>query len=235
MLPFVRGVIFVDWHGVLSRDPFWTSILTSPRHPVQSALKAKLGEIFSRDEPTAHDWMRGFHSSADIISTMAIDLPGRYGPRYLQERLYLDCRRMNVNVELFEILRYYRPEALVVLATDNMDCFVHAFGQARSHRSRSSPPPDSFAAWATYCDDLVCSSDVGTLKNEDPETFFGPWLADHGLTFADALLIDDRADNCDAFARHGGSALQWKMGADPVSRVQQLLGGWLTDRVRLQG
>ncbi|KAB8189234.1 hypothetical protein FH608_041140 [Nonomuraea phyllanthi] len=31
-------VVFVDWHGVLSRDPFWASIRDEPRHPLHSQL-----------------------------------------------------------------------------------------------------------------------------------------------------------------------------------------------------
>ena len=61
----------------------------------------------------------------------------RGSPRdeFLARRLDLDCRRMRVNVELFEALRLLRTEAAVVIATDNMDCFVRAFsGRARKHR-----------------------------------------------------------------------------------------------------
>jgi len=31
-------VIFVDWHGVLSRDPFWISILRNAWHPLHQQL-----------------------------------------------------------------------------------------------------------------------------------------------------------------------------------------------------
>lgn len=41
---------------------------------------------------------------------------------------------MRVNVELFETLRNLKAKMLVVLATDNMDCFTRTFDQALSHR-----------------------------------------------------------------------------------------------------
>jgi hypothetical protein len=73
------------------------------------------------------------------------------------------------------------------------------------------------ADWAVICDDIICSSQAGTLKSEDPQAFFGPWLAVHGVGFTDAVLIDDRADNCAAFTSQGGTAsgcapVRWRPG-----------------------
>jgi hypothetical protein len=172
-VPLWRRVIFVDWHGVLSRDPFWMSILGS-NHPLKSRLEANLTQIFSRDVPTAHEWMRGQLSSAEVISAMDIELGRHYRDDFLHRRLDVDCRRMRVNVELFEILRVLRARALVVIATDNMDCFARAFDYVRSRARRSTETARTLTDWAIFCDDIVCSSDVGRLKSEDPEGFFGP-------------------------------------------------------------
>jgi len=83
------------------------------------------------------------------------------------------------------------------------------------------------AGWAVVCDDIICSSEVGALKAEDPVGFFGPWLSEYDLSFSNALLIDDRADNCDAFRGQGGSAVQWKMRENDISEVRQSVGRWL--------
>lgn len=225
-VPLWRRVIFVDWHGVLSSDPFWVSILGS-NHPLKTRLAAKLSQVFSRDVPTAHEWMRGQLSSAEIISAMDIELGQRYGEDFLHRRLDVDCRRMRVNVELFEILRVFRARALIVIATDNMDCFARAFDYVRNQARRSPGVAQTLADWAIFCDDIVCSSDVGRLKSEDPEGFFGPWLSIHGLSFADALLIDDRADNCEVFTRRGGYAVQWKMGTNRIAEVSEAVERWM--------
>ena len=37
---------------------------------------------------------------------------------------------------MFEVLRVLRAEAMVVVATDNMDCFARAFEYARHRRRR---------------------------------------------------------------------------------------------------
>ncbi len=225
-VPLWRKVIFVDWHGVLSRDPFWRSILDG-NHPLKSRLEAKLTQVFSRDVPTVHEWMRGQLSSAEIISAMNIDLDGHYRDDFLHRRLDVDCRRMRVNVELFEILRVLRARFLIVIATDNMDCFARAFDYVRNRSRRSPEATRTLTGWAIFCDDIVCSSDVGRLKSEDPDGFFGPWLSAHGLSFADALLIDDRADNCEVFAKQGGYAVQWRMGANQISEVTTAVERWM--------
>ena len=235
MLPlWGRTVIFVDWHGVLSHDLFWTSILADPRHPLHSPLEEKLAEVFARDKPTAHEWMKGQHSSTDIISGMRLDLPKRYGDGYLERKLNADFLDMRINTDLVAILGQYRPDALIVVATDNMDCFAEAF--ARSQRRRRYPSKSGISQFATCvasCDDIICSSQVGTLKSEDPAAFFGPWLERRGLRFADAVLIDDRTDNCAAFTEQGGTALHWKLGTNPVSNLDTLLRDWF-DRIRTQ-
>jgi FMN phosphatase YigB (HAD superfamily) len=134
---------------------------------------------------------------------------------------------MKVNVELFGVLRVIRAEAMVVIATDNMDCFARAFEHARRRRHRLKQERETLADWAVICDDIICSSEAGALKSEDPGIFFGPWLDAHGVDFADAMLIDDRADNCAAFTSQGGTAIQWKMGTDDVSQVTDRLKRWL--------
>jgi FMN phosphatase YigB (HAD superfamily) len=219
-------VVFVDWYGVLSLDPFWTSILESSSHPVHAELAAKVRTVFA-DESTVNDWMRGVLSAHDVITRMGIGLDRRFRHDFLARRLDLDCARMRVNVELLQVLRNLRPAVLVVLATDNMDCFARTFGQSHARRRRSPAASDRLADWARICDDIVCSSEVGTLKAEDPARFFGPFFAEYGLSFSDALLIDDRVENCAAFRREGGSAVQWKMSSNDPGEVVAAVTSWV--------
>ncbi len=231
LLPILENVIFVDWHGVLSCDPFWASILEKRKHPLRSRLEAKLKEIFSQNS-LSDEWMKGVRSSGEIIASMELDLDCRFGADFLNRRLDEDCRRMRVNVELFKVLQGLLPRSFVVVATDNVDCFVRSFERVRSHARRHPALSETLASWAMYCDDIVCSSDVGKLKSEDPAGFFGAWLSRHKLGFPDALLIDDRADNCAAFERHGGKAVQWKMGAGELSEVVEAVERWMQSRIR---
>ncbi|MDX3104967.1 hypothetical protein [Nonomuraea angiospora] len=47
------------------------------------------------------------------------------------------------------------------------------------------------------------------------------------MTFHDALLIDDSANNCAAFRQRGGNALRWRMGADDIAEAATTLSRWL--------
>jgi hypothetical protein len=221
-------IIFVDWHGVISGDPFWTSILQSQTHPLRPQLENKLSELFSQNTRTL-DWMKGAVTSEEIVSQLNIDMDRRFNDDFLIRRLDADCRRMRANVDLLNVLQKLAPIVPVVLATDNMDCFARAIEQARSGKRPSSTKPDGliFVEWAKFCDEVLCSSELGALKSEDPVRFFGPLLLDYGLQFSDALLIDDRADNCEAFRQQGGAAVQWKMGANDVEEVSSSVYRWL--------
>ena len=228
-VPLSGRVVFSDWHGVLSRDPFWTSIRNSATHPLHEQLEAGMAGVFDPTRNTANEWMKGLLSSDQVIAEMDIQLRGRFRDNFLARRLDLDCGRMKVNVGLFEVLRMIRAEAMVVIATDNMDCFERAFTRARSRRRRPGRERETLADWAVICDDIICSSQAGALKSEDPQTFFGPWLATHGVGFTDAVLIDDRADNCAAFTSQDGTAIQWKMGTSDISEVSTRLRQWLDE------
>jgi hypothetical protein len=225
-VPLSGRVIFSDWHGVLSRDPFWVSIRSSATHPLRTQLEAGMAGVFASDRDIANEWMKGLLSSDQVIAEMGIQLDRRFRDDFLARRLDVDCARMKVNAELFEVLRAMRAEAMVVVATDNMDCFARAFEQSRRRRRRARER-ETLADWAVICDDIICSSQTRALKSEDTQAFFGPWLAMHGLGFADAVLIDDRADSCTAFTGEGGAAIQWKMGTNDVSDAAGQLKRWL--------
>ena len=46
------------------------------------------------------------------------------------------------------------------------------------------------------------------------------------LDFSEAALIDDRADNCAAFANQGGTPIQYKMSTNDVTDVIESLNEW---------
>lgn len=97
--PLWPRVIFVDWHGVLSRDPFWTSIRESATHPLRQQLEAGLSGVFAKESSIAHEWMKGLLSTDEIIAAMGIHLDRRFRDDFLARRLDVDCGRMKVDVD----------------------------------------------------------------------------------------------------------------------------------------
>jgi len=88
---------------VLSRDPFWISIRHSATHPLHAKLEAGMAGIFASERGLANEWMKGLLSSGQVIAEMGIQLDWRFRDDFLARRLDLDCARMRVNAELFEL------------------------------------------------------------------------------------------------------------------------------------
>lgn len=221
MLPLYDRVIFVDWHNVLSTETFWSSILGRPRHPMRRSLEAALTRVFRHPGDVADEWMRGYRSSDDVIATLSLTLGRRYNDDYLERRLRQDCRRLEPRGAAATTLRRFAESAFVVLATDNMDCFSRAVQPPLSVSGRR------LALEGSFWDDVLCSSDLGVLKAEDPIRFFGGWLRVHGLGFENALLIDDRSDNCAVFERSGGSTVCWHLERDSAATLEAQIRHWL--------
>ena len=74
-MPLSARVIFCGWHGVLSREPFWTSIRDSATHPLHEQLKERMAWAFTSN--IADDWMKGLLSSDQVIAGLDIHLRGR--------------------------------------------------------------------------------------------------------------------------------------------------------------
>lgn len=197
-------VLFVDWHGVLSDAPLWYSIRSNERHPFKPRLELKTDQLFRQNWPMVAAWMRGDYTSESIVKFLDITPPASARSDYFLRTLHADCRRMPIYEPMIEALQWARMSSYVVIATDNMDCFIDAARGRRDIRR--------------FADDIISSSDVGVLKAEDPHGFFGGWLRDHGLTFQDALLFDDGRDNCLAFDAAGGDA-HYVSSPDEASKV----------------
>lgn len=224
-----RKIIFVDWQGVASNDPFLLSVLENKKHPLNQQLERKFSKIFSNKE-IVDRWMKGLVSSQEIIQEMHVQLDKRFNIDFLERRIVADCLRMRVNFEVFRMLSEMQPLIPIILATDNMDCFVNAFYEAKRKRRANGRNGNGKAVgisdWTKICDEIICSSNVGTLKSEDPISFFGSTLSNYGLDFTDALLIDDRQDNCDAFIKCGGDAIRWKIGEGGIDNLSKQVGSW---------
>ena len=135
---------------------------------------------------------------------------------FATDRLQQDCKHMKADETLLNLYQEIRKSAWIVVATDNMDCFANAFLSTQSIK--------------THFDDFLCSSELGVLKSESPIDFFGGWLNHYGLSFRDALLIDDSLSNCQAFAKAGGNSILFTSSED----IEQRLRGFvLSDKPNL--
>lgn len=189
-LPLSQPVVFFDWHGVLCRDRFWHSILDAERHPARASLVAFADAIFA-DQPLVDAWMRGAVSLDDVVRDWSMSRP--WDVAFIRDCAVRDCGTMRVLPEMASLVRDVRACCLAVVATDNMDCFAVAAHDRRDLQ-------ESF-------DGILCSSDLGLLKREDPARFFAAFLGTAEVALERGILIDDSEANCTAFAAAGGRAI----------------------------
>jgi FMN phosphatase YigB (HAD superfamily) len=178
-------VVFVDWHGVLSSRPFWSSLKGEERR--QLHLAKLIPEIFQ--SYLVDLWMCGETSTAGVLRSAGV---AESDIHRLTTAVFRECQTARPRQDLMKEIRSMRQRSLVVLASDNMDCFSQAI-KIRSNLS-------------SIFDDYLVSSDLGVLKAQ-PIDFFGPWLEASGLQFEQAVLIDDSLENCRAFEAVGGKAI----------------------------
>lgn len=202
--------VFVDWHGVLCEQPFWHSITENPLHQLRSAVSEAVGSLFGERPELVIDWMRGEVDAARVVGTLPDPSDGRCRPDFLYRRLHEDCAAMVARVELVQTLSEVPEMTVVAIATDNMDCF--------------SAMLPSVGGLAGTFHAALCSSDLGVLKAEDPQAFFGPWLAEQGLLPCDAVLVDDAEANCARFEQFGGQAIRFHNAAQAARELR----GWLS-------
>lgn len=229
-LPLWDKAVFVDWHGVLSLDPFWKSLDVIDSSRFRSILQFELSQLFSSDSASLDDWMRGNLRVQDVTPAAREALGRRRRWDFLERRFLEDCQQMHVHPELFVQLAALAKDAFVVVATDNAVEFEDAFWAAKGRLRRSDGAP-RLIELAAVIDDMICSGTQGVLKAEDPSAFFGPWLAAHDLDFSEALLVDDRSDNCAAFLAAGGHALVWPRGEhEAQAEALGYIGEWSRTR-----
>jgi hypothetical protein len=226
-LPLFSKIIFVDWHGVVSQEYFLGSILKRQEHSQHHRLKRKLELAFSTNG-LIESWMRGDTTSEKVVENFGLGRGKRYSASFISNRLIEDCYSMDLDSDVVDLLLHMRNFIPVVIATDNMDCFSEAVKRRRSTASdgRVFSKKSNFNRWVIGCSDIICSSDIGVLKSDDTNAFFGPTLEKYGVCFEDALLVDDRTDNCYNFEACGGTSLKWKNGVNPVEELRSRLGDW---------
>lgn len=190
-----RKVLFVDWHNTLCNQRFFHEILSCRRSPDRKELEAQMDNIFS-DLTLTLKWMRGGITTNSLLS--ARDMPDRKGrsETFWTKKLIKSCKTMNPNLEMISELAKLPSDIGLVLATDNMDCFVEA------QLSIKNKLPMFIGA--------ISSSKVNVVKSEDPVKFFGDFLESIGLSFTDCGLLDDSTTNCELFAEYGGNSWQWE-------------------------
>lgn len=178
-------MVFIDFHGTLCHDLFWRSLPPDKRNRLAQFL-------FDQNLPLVSRWMRGEVTSEQINALLAqvVDLPCAT----LWETFVADCMSMSVSSGALASIDRLRSETVVLLVTDNMDCFTRFTVPALGLRR--------------HFDAIVNSSDTHRLKADGNGAVFHDLAAARHIGIKDCTLLDDSADACANMTAMGGTALR---------------------------
>ncbi len=193
MLPY--KCLFVDWHLTLSTSGFWQQF-SPPQHPQHALFTTMQAKLFAPAQAQAWviPWMRGVLSSEEVIDGVCQGTA--ISPAFALEALRVSCQQMRpVSDAVPQMIADLRSRGLkVVIATDNMDTFP-----------RWTVPS---LRLGTLFDDMLCSSDLGALKEDADQDgqsrFFASYARAQGLGPGESLLVDDGEEDFGAVIRQFG-------------------------------
>lgn len=183
-------VIFIDWYKTLNEDRFWkgwslpNSIDFLKYQTIQQKLVIEQPELL-------RSWMRGQKTINDICDFLSICL--KTDSAEIKNELLAGCSKMLIPNQLLSKIDNLRKTNYIVLATDNMDCFLQTMKKNRI---------------SEHFDCVLNSSELGFLKEENNGDFFLNYLRSVNIPITHAILIDDSQLGCERFIQLGGLAHQ---------------------------
>ncbi|NBV28044.1 hypothetical protein EBS02_03350 [bacterium] len=189
-----KRLIFVDYNGVLSYDPFWKSLLDE-KHELNSYLQDIEHYLFKENFHIVIDWMVGKYNSEEIHKIISDDLNLDY--HLLLETFVRDCEQMVISDLILEKLKPLKKDFTLILATGNMDSF-----------DRFTLPNHRYLF--EIFDEIHNSYNLGLLKTSNNGEYFTRVSRKYNIDPNDTYLIDDSGSTCKTFSSFGGKAFKTK-------------------------
>lgn len=208
VLPVYSAFVFFDWFGTVSHSRFWDDITGRPRHPLARPLRSAVEELFVNERDLVRMWMLGQATDDQVVARLDVSLPSNYRSDFLVRSLLRGCKNSDVDPTMAALVSETGEYAFTAIASDNMDCFVRATPAVLSGETR--------------VDEVIVSSQVGAMKKDDPESFFGPTLRRYALDRSQAILIDDCLDTCHNFEAWGGRSIHFESPSQAVDALRRL-------------
>jgi FMN phosphatase YigB (HAD superfamily) len=175
--------IFIDWDGTLSNSLFWERW---SKDPIYQSKYASIQKVLFRDsQDLLYDWMRGFRSTAFVVSYVSDTANIPYDD--LINELRYSCENMEfIDRAAIDMIQSVREKGTkVIIATDNMDAF--------RHWTMPSMQIDGLF------DGVLISDTIGALKAEmysdGTSLFFHHYLSQNNIKPHETVLIDNSLGN----------------------------------------
>ncbi len=201
-----KNILFLDFNGVLSYDPFWTSLRDTKHslHPYYETIETYL---FKDNISIVIDWMVGKYTSEEIHEILKKEINIPY------EELFAvfceDCSNIDISEKILKKIQTLREFYSCILVTDNMDSF---------DRFTIPHNPQLVASF----DRIDNSYTMGRFKKSDNGRYFVEQVEERQVVMENCILIDDSKDNCTLFESIGGRAYATKTENDVLKVLDDI-------------
>jgi len=172
----MKPILFIDFYQTLS-DYHW------------DIDKEFFDYIFSNNE-LMKDWMRNKPNTIELFAMAGKHLSKN--PELAYEQMLASVPFTTINQNSLDIILELKKRYTTVLITDNMDVFTELTVPALSLNN--------------YFNEIVNSSDIGRLKNENDGQSFKETIEKYGVTIDQCILVDDSASSRKVFESLGGQS-----------------------------
>ncbi|MFZ3301113.1 MAG: hypothetical protein WA152_00155 [Microgenomates group bacterium] len=204
-----KGVLFVDFNGVISYNPFWNS-LTNKKHKLHSyypKIENLLFKSQNKIEGLVNDWMIGKYTSEEINKIIS-DKTG-IDKDELFKIFCEDCKKLDISINILKLVKQLKDSWYCILRTDNMDSF-HRF----------TIPANPILSESFH--EIHSSYKIKSLKRSDGGKKYLDTIMSAGFKINDCVLIDDGQKNCELFEDLGGKAFCTKNEDEVLAVLKNL-------------
>ena len=200
-------LLFVDFNGVISYDPFWKSLLDK-NHILNRDLQRIEDFVFKENFDLILDWMVGKYNSEDIHKIISKELDIDY--TLLFDNFVSDCKKIDISEKILNKLKSIKSNYVLILATGNMDSF-----------DRFTLPNNKYLY--NIFDEIHNSFNFGLLKTTNNGEYFKKIIKKYNLNPKNSYLIDDYNSTCKIFSDLGGTSFRTKTENDVLDIISNKL------------
>ncbi len=177
-----KNIIFVDFNWVISHKDFWYSLKTH-----DTIIYEKINTfLFINNKQLVQDRMLWKYSSTDICQILSNKLNLDY--HYIYQTLINDCKNIDLSNTIKNALQELKNKYIIVLITDNMDCFSEITKNNTNYFSIFDEIFNSAKKWYFKTDAYI------------------EYITKYKANICFSYLIDDSTKNCEIFKK-----LWWKV------------------------
>lgn len=184
-------ILFIDFNGVISYDPFWSSLFNTV-HDNHGWSKKIHNYLFTGNNNIINDWMLGNLTSEDVHDKieLELDLP----KHELFPIFEKDCQALDLSLSIRQVLEVLKKDYYIIMVTDNMDSM-----------DRYTIPAN--IQYFRVFDRIDNSSRMKRFKRDNNCQYFAEVLGQLNVQPKDSVYIDDSLVNCSVFKERFPDAL----------------------------